>query len=81
MVVVVSVRKSSAGLSKLRAYQGDPRQQALVIIAFVEFLGDVHVLGDREVAESNLIWPNPNDRSVLDEKGMDGLTLLESERV
>lgn len=62
-------------------YEEDPRQEALVIVAFIKLLSDVHVLGDREIAEGDLIRPNANNWAVLGEERVDGFTLLESERV
>ena len=62
-------------------YEEYRRQQALVILALVELLGYVHVLGDGEIAKGNLVRTDANDGTVSEEKGMDSFTLLEAKRV
>lgn len=44
-------------------------------------MGDVHVLCDGEIAEDDLVWTDADDRAISGEKGVDGFTLLEPERM
>ena len=44
-------------------------------------MGDVHVFGDGEVAEDDLVWTDANNGAVSGEKGVDCFTLLESKRM
>jgi len=81
IVVVPVCLKSSTGLSKFQVYQEDIRQQALVEIALVKLLSGVYILGDREIAEGDLVRANANDRAVSGEKRVDGFALLESKGV
>ena len=44
-------------------------------------MGNIDVLGDGEIAKGDLVRTDANDRAVSGEKGMNGFTLLESERM
>ena len=81
IVVVPVCLKSSTGLPRSQIYREDARQQALIEIALVKLLGGVYVLGDREIAEGDLVRTDADDRAVSGKKRVDGFALLESKGV
>lgn len=81
MIVVVAVKPNFELFCKVALRSGNIREEALVVVALVEFVDRIYGSHGGDITEYNLGGSNPHDRSIRLEELLNGLALAEANDV